>query len=353
MLATALHDALSSSAIRMADYRGAETAALFSDVTAELDALRTGAGVYDLGWRAKIIVTGPDRVRWMNGMVTNNIQDLPESQGVYCFLLNVQGRIQGDMYVYNRGEHLLIDTDVSQKERLLGIFDKYIIMDDVEVTDASERLAAIGVRGPLSQDVLKKAGAAVEGLGPLQLQDRVVDGLGISVVRGEREQICAYELWMAPENAAPVWEKLVAAGAKPIGTEALELARIAAGVPRYGQDIRERDLPQETEQNQALHFRKGCYVGQEIVERIHSRGQVHRKFTGFVFSGKTPAPGSKLQSGGKDIGEITSVASVPARDGAQILVALGYIRRELGTPGAEVEAGGVTGKVANLPIESI
>ena len=100
-----------------------------------------------------------------------------------------------------------------------------------------------------------------------------------------------------------------------MGTAALELLRIAAGIPRYGVDIRERDLPQETEQDRALNFSKGCYVGQEIVERIRSRGQVRRKFTGFEIDGPLPAAGSKIQVDGKDVGEITSAASLPVAGG--------------------------------------
>ena len=140
-------------------------------------------------------------------------------------------------------------------------------------------------------------------------------------------------------------EALVKAGARPVGTAALDLLRIAAGIPRYGVDIRERDLPQETEQERALNFSKGCYVGQEIVERIRSRGQVRRKFTGFEIDGQLPAAGSKIQVEGKDVGEITSAASLPLAGGER-RVALGYIRREAATPGKRVEAGGSAASVA-------
>jgi len=127
--------------------------------------------------------------------------------------------------------------------------------------------------------------------------------------------------------------------------------RIACGVPRYGDDIRERDLPQETEQRRALHFSKGCYVGQEIVERIRSRGNVHRKFSGFDVRGPLPSPGTKLQSEGKDVGEVTSAALLPAADGDRP-VALGYLRRELALPGKELQAGDARLSVATLPFAS-
>ncbi|HXZ29519.1 MAG TPA: hypothetical protein VEG08_16105, partial [Terriglobales bacterium] len=126
MTATALsgHPAAAGSA--RGEYRGAETAARFSDPAAELTALRSGCGLFDLGWRAKLIVAGGDRVRWMNGMVTNNIRDLAPGHGSYNFLLNAQGHIQGDLYIYHRGDYLLPDTDAAQAPRLREIFEKYI-----------------------------------------------------------------------------------------------------------------------------------------------------------------------------------------------------------------------------------
>lgn len=126
--------------------------------------------------------------------------------------------------------------------------------------------------------------------------------------------------------------------------------RIVDGIPRFGVDIRERDLPQETEQARALNFNKGCYVGQEIVERIRSRGAVHRKFTGFVADGEQPiASGIKIVADEKEVGEVTSVASLRLPNPAKT-VALGYIRREVGTPGREVMVGGVKATVVALPV---
>ena len=138
----------------------------------------------------------------------------------------------------------------------------------------------------------------------------------------------------------------------PIGSETLEMLRVASGIPLYGVDIRDRDLPQETEQMRALNFNKGCYVGQEIVERIRSRGNVHRKFSGFIFEGEAQiAAGEKVIAGEKEVGEITSVATLPLPAGEQS-VALGYIRREVGTPGQEVTIAGTKATVTQLPLGS-
>src|ERR1700691_4076844 len=317
MAATSLQEALrtqaTSQAPREGDYRGASTAASFAGAHEEFSALLTGCGVYDLGFRARISLTGGDRVRWLNGMVTNNIRDLASKQGVYAFLLNPQGRILGDMFVYNLGETLVVETDHSQVEKIVATFDHYIIMDDVEVADVSAEQTALGLAGPKSRAALNAAGIEVPEMQPLQTitpQCNCDCGcVECTVVRGEDAQGQSFEIWLAPKDVYKTWRALIAAGATPAGSEALEMRRIVAGVPLYGVDIRERDLPQETEQMRALNFNKGCYVGQENVERIRSRGNVHRKFTGFLIDGGSVAAGAKVLSDEKEVGEITSVGA--------------------------------------------
>lgn len=324
----------------------------FGKVTDEFAALRSTCGVYDLGEQGKIRLTGGDRVRWLNGMVTNNIRDLVQNHGVYAFLLNPQGHILGDLVAFHLGANLLVETDRAQLDKILATFDHYIIMDDVEVANVSDSSATVGVTGPNSNAVLDAAGIKIPSLEPLQIADLSWHDIPVSVIRGEREGQLSYEIWIAPEHALSLREALQSAGAAPVGGDALELHRIALGVPRYGQDIRERDLPQETEQTQALNFNKGCYVGQEIVERIRSRGNVHRKFTGFRIGGAPPAPGARIQMQAKDVGEITSSAVIPTPAGGQA-VALGYLRRELAIPGKELEIAGARAIVSDLPFRDL
>jgi folate-binding protein YgfZ len=361
MFSTPLQDALSGQSgveapSTSADYRGATTAALFTDPQAEFAALINGCGIYDLGFRARISLTGSDRVRWLNGMVTNNIRDLALGHGVYAFLLNPQGRILGDMFVYNQGEALIVETDRSQVEKIIATFDHYIIMDDVEVTNISDQQTAIGLMGPRSRAILNRAGIEVPNLESCQMITPKCDCdcgcVECTVICGECEPQESYEVWLAPQDVYKTWQALIAAGATPVGSEALEIQRIVAGIPLYGVDIRERDLPQETEQMRALNFNKGCYVGQEIVERIRSRGNVHRKFTGFLVEGAAAiAAGDKIVSSDKDVGEVTSVAALRTPSGDQTF-ALGYIRREVGVPGCEVTIGAAKATVVSLPIES-
>ena len=333
-------------------FHGDPASPVTDSLRSEFDALRLVCGFYDLSSRVKIALTGGDRVRWLNGMVTNNVRDLGVGRGVYAFLLNPQGHILGDLYAYNRGDFLMIDTDRSQSEKLLATFDHYIIMDDVEVANVSNKLTAIGILGPKALEVLHAAGFEISTIEPLQFVDVTWHDIAVTVVRGDNASIESYELWLSPDQVPSLQAALTKAGAMPAGAGALESLRIASGIPRYGQDIRERDLPQETEQQRALHFSKGCYIGQEIVERIRSRGNVHRKFIGFEVEGALPTVGTKIQADGRGIGEITSVASLPLGSGERS-VALGYIRRELAAPGKQFQTGSTRLSVAALPFSDI
>jgi aminomethyltransferase len=324
----------------------------FGDTRGEFQALISACGVFNLSSRSKISLTGGDRVRWLNGMVTNNVRDLAPGRGIYAFLLNPQGHILGDLYAYNRGESLLVDTDQVQAEKVLAVFEKYIIMDDVEVANITDRLTAIGITGPDAGASLEAAGLKIPALEPLQFVELPWQQLNLTLVRSDHPGVEKYEIWLEPAHVPQLQEALLKAGAKMVGAAALELLRIAAGIPRYGVDIRERDLPQETEQQRALNFSKGCYIGQEIVERIRSRGSVHRKFTGFEVQGPLPARGARIQVDGKEIGEITSAATLPLADGDR-QVALGYVRREGAASGKQLEFSGSRLTVANLPFAGI
>jgi folate-binding protein YgfZ len=328
-------------------YRGAETAAVYSNSGQEVGALIRSAGIYHLDWRVRLTLTGKDRVRWLNGMITNNVRDLAVGQGVYNFVLTPQGRIQGDLYAYNYGEHLVLDTDAFQAENLFTLLKRYIIMDKVEIARQNGG-AGIGVVGPHSQELLKKVGIEVPGSNALQFVETVWRGLRMTITRGDLPQVESYQLWLEATDVLQLWQALVNHGGTPAGSKAVELLRIACGIPAYGQDIRERDLPQETGQERALSFTKGCYIGQEIVERIRARGAVHRKFTGLTIHGPLPAVGVKAQVDGKDIAEITSAAILPLAKG-DLPVALGYVRREACPAGAEIELDGAKARVTEVP----
>ena len=170
-----------------------------------------------------------------------------------------------------------------------------------------------------------------------------------------RVAVPRYELWFAPEHVLAVWETLQAAGAQPCGLEAMEALRVLEATPLYGVDLNDRDLPQETLQARALNFSKGCYLGQEIVERIRSRGKVNRQFRQFALHGAQPPQlppqlPMDLLSGGQSVGRLTSTASLSSAGLPEVL-ALGFIRVEVVERSAEIAYdGGVATPLVGRPV---
>jgi len=347
-------------------YAGAETVLHFGSPASELNELRSGCAAFDLGWRGKLVVSGEDRVRWLNGMVSNNTRDLTQDHGNYNFVLSPQGRIQADMVAYQRGDFYLLETEAAEVPVLREIFERYIIMDDVEIGDISTRLVSLGVGGPKTEEVLTHAGLVPEGLTLATMKaGQLADGLwsgagtanaaGYTLVKDAIVQRGWFELWLAPENVERVWQALLAAGASPVGAVALEWQRILLGLPRM-QDMGGKVLPPETGQEYALHYSKGCYIGQEIVERIHARGQVHRRLVGLVLEGAAPEAGTKLLGGAdaKEVGEVASGAEIEI-NGTKHNLALAYVRQEFltglknGSDGVAVTAAGIAARVVALP----
>ncbi|SFS09014.1 hypothetical protein SAMN05421771_1578 [Granulicella pectinivorans] len=292
----------------------------------EVRYLLEAAGVWsldDLGW---IRITGEDRVRWLNGMVTNSIQDLKPGHGNYSFALNAQGRIQGDLNTYAEADALMLETARTQVPALMTLLDKFIIMDDVELADVSLGRVGIGLAGPKALKVLEISGHHVPL--PGQRLQTLSDGVVIDIIGTYSPLVPRFEIWADELTISRILPLLAAAAqvedGGPVSAEAVESLRLLEVTPKYGTDIRDKDLPQETNQTRALHFAKGCYLGQEIVERIRSRGAVHRSFQAFRLEGTLPAPGTPLEVDGKVVGELTSTGDVPGHG----LIGLGFVRRE-------------------------
>ena len=295
--------------------------------TQGLHALRTGAGfapLTDVGW---IAVTGGDRVRWLNGMVTNSVQSLEVGEGAYTFLLNAQGRIQGDATVWcSSNDLLLLETDLQQLQPTVDLLDRFIIMDDVELQAFPEEWKGLRVAGSASADILTTLGLPASSGSLVKHSGVAWRGHALTVISAFSPVVPRFEIWSRePEAIAAVTAALKDGGVVSVPEESFELLRVLEAVPRFGVDIRDKDLPQETAQTRALHFNKGCYLGQEIVERIRSRGQVHRTFAQFLLNGDTPPAGTELLSDGKPVGVLTTVAAEPID---HALLALGYVRRE-------------------------
>jgi folate-binding protein YgfZ len=325
---------------------------VFDGLAGEIDSLLHSAGVSDLGWRGKILVSGGDRLRWLNGMVSNAVQSLPEGQGNYSFLLSVQGRIQGDCYVYRRADDVLLDTSVEQVPALMSHLDHFIIMDDVELADVSRQWTALSLAGPRAGQVLATLGfsPSTSSVENARMSSAKIGEVACTIIEAYHVAVPRYELWFAPEHVLAVWETLQAAGAEPCGWEAMEALRVLEGIPLYGVDLNDRDLPQETAQTRALNFSKGCYLGQEIVERIRSRGKVNRQFRQFALQGARPdSLPLDLRSNDQPVGRITSTASLSSAGPAQVL-ALGFVRVEVLERNQEIAyEGGVATALAAPP----
>ena len=316
-------------------YRGVLTPRELDAPARETAALAFGADAHDLGWLRRVAVRGEDRFRWLSGMVTNTVNDLPVNGGAWNLVLNAQGRIQGNLYVWREGEETLeLEIAADQYDRLLAHLDRFIIMDDVELAplslDADGEVTGetpLGLAGPLAAGVLARLGlpALAE---PLTSARANWNGQPVQVVRGYGVLVPHYELWVKAVQISALWQALTEACACPVGADALEAFRIAEGIPAYGIDIAEKDLAQETSQMRALSFTKGCYVGQEIVERIRSRGSVHRHLRPLELFGPLPAGGTELTlDDGTAGGKITSAAELPLASGRRCF-ALAMIRGE-------------------------
>src|SRR5438105_2094044 len=248
------------------DMAASTQSALAPELAIQLSAILRGAAVAVLGDRRFLRITGPDAARWLNGMVTNAIQTLQPGEGNYNFLLNAQGQIQGDCTIYrdpNAAEPAyVLETSRSQIEAIQQHLDKYIIMDDVELKSVDEYPETVLILGPRAADVLRNISETC-GIAELEPQHLASSG-SLQITTPSAAPVPEFEI--ATASAASLLQSLVNAGASDISAEALEAFRILSGTPRYGIDIRPRDLPQDTAQAHAFNFSKGCYLGQEIVE---------------------------------------------------------------------------------------
>jgi aminomethyltransferase len=302
------------------------------------EALRNSAAWLDLSARGKIKLTGEDRARLLHAMTTNHIQQLTPGTGCYAFFLNDKGRILSDANILCRPDCFLLDLEPESREKIYQHLDHFIIADDVTLEDATPELATIAVEGPKSATVLQAAGATIpeSAYSTVEWGTRVVARLNSTGVPG------FFIFAPASEELALIAE-IEAVGGVAGDAEAFRVVRLEHGKPRYGEDISERFLAQEANQPHALHFNKGCYLGQEIVERVRSRGQIHRMLMPLVLDTKTPAAaGAKLQTGEANVAEITSAVYSPALGK---VAALAYVRTDHARPHTEIQLGEIHAEV--------
>jgi folate-binding protein YgfZ len=301
------------------------------------EALRHGAGLLDLGARGRIIARGRDRARLLHNLTSNEVKKMTPGSGCYAFLLSAKGRIEADLYLWCFAEHFLIDTEPELREKAMQHIRRYIIADQVELEDVTEQTSAIGVEGPAVAAMLAEMGAPVPGdYTHVAWGERTIAGITATGQPGAR-------IYCPLSDAAAIVRSWELAGAKRASAEDTRVVRIENGKPRYGEDIRETSLPQETQQMHAISFNKGCYLGQEIVERIRAQGHVNKKLVRLAVDGADPlAAGTKLKSGEAEAGEITSAVYSPQ---SSKVAAMGYVRTAFAEAGTVVRAGEVEARV--------
>jgi folate-binding protein YgfZ len=307
-------------------------------LTSGYQALRERAAWLDLSARGKIRVSGEDRARLLHAMTTNHVQQLTPGDGCYAFFLNAQGRILADVNLFCFEDNFLLDTEPETRQKLYEHLDRYIIADDVTLSDQTDAITTIALEGPAAAEVLAKLGAPAPDVAfsTARWGNRTIAHVDSTGSGG-------FFIFTAAEDKRELIEFLESAGAVSASAAEATTVRLEHGHPRYGEEITERFLVQETGQLQAVHFSKGCYLGQEIVERVRSRAQIHRILRHLeIDSSEVPPAGTKLKLGESDAGEIVSAASSPALGK---VVAMAYVRMANSEPGTELAAAGAVARV--------
>ncbi len=334
-----------------APYHGAQMRTYYSNPVAEHRAVRTAAGLFGLPFRCGVSATGSDRARFLHNMVTNDVKGLTPGGGVYATMLDVRGHILADLGIYCDVDRFLLTVDADLIEKVLATIARYNIGGRVPLERLD--LAVVSLQGPRAEPILRGLTTAdLPGPEPLRHAMLKVAGLDVRVIRAGSTGEDGFELWTAPAAASSLRDALLAAGKIEgliqCGSAALETLRIEAGIPVYGAELAEDTLPLEANLLNALSFTKGCYIGQEIVERARSRGHVNWRLVGlYVEAPQPPAPGEKLIREGKPLGEITSACVSPTLGRT---LAMGYVRREVSEQGTSLElASGAKAQVTDLP----
>jgi folate-binding protein YgfZ len=335
-----LHEVHAALGARFTEVFGAETVAHYGNPTAEHAALRSAAAVLDLGFRGRFCLTGADRVRLLHGQVTNDIVALAPLRGCYAAFVSNKGRMQADAFVYALPNELLVDVEPGLTALLLQRLDHYIVADDVQCVDVTPYYGLLSVQGPRAAAVLTRLNLGIElpetNLAVAHLTDPTLGEL--YVTRNARTGTVGFDLFIPLDVQAMVLDKLVAAAREESGSlagwEALELARLEAGIPRFGLDIDDTNLaPEAGIESRAISYSKGCYIGQETIARIRTYGQVAKALRGIRLPddlATLPLRGDKLILNDREVGYVTSAARSEAARG---VIALGYVRRECNTPG--------------------
>ena len=349
----ALHE---QAGARMGAWFGCALPNDFGDWQREYWFAHKSVALIDKNYRCYLAFTGPDRVRYLNAILTDNVKDLPPSHGNVSLVLNPQGHILAEIETYALPESLFCVSYAMIRERLIETLDKYIIMDDVTLTDDTQRFSTLALEGPAAACIVNElTGVDVHSLAELARRDTRAGSIPCTIIRRSPGKSTGAEFLVRRADLPELWqmleEKTKAAAGGPIGCAALSALRLEQGVPWFSYDFGEKQIPHEAAlENSHISYTKGCYTGQEIVERVRSRGQVNRRRVGLRFTGEAvPAPGDTLTSDGKEAGFVTRAAFAPALASS---IGMGYVRKENNSLGSGLQWQGGTATVTNFPADS-
>jgi folate-binding protein YgfZ len=358
MTPLALHEFHAALNARFAEVSGMEVVEDYGDHLAEHAALRDSAGVLDLGFRSRLVLTGADRVRLLNGQVTNNVKDLAVSEGCYAALVTNKGKMQSDLNIYILPEEILLDFEPGLNAAVSDRFNKFIIADDVQVIDAAPHYGLLSVQGPQAWTAVERVGLNVP-MPEKEFQSRSIkdETLGeLYCMNRPRTGSNGFDLFAPANSIAALAEKLIAAtkqlDGRATGWRALETARMESGIPRFGAEMDETNLaPEAGLESRAISYTKGCYIGQEVIARIRTYGQVAKALRGLRFAdGDQPLPrkGDKLFFSEKEAGYVCSAIHSPTLNAN---IGFGYVRRERNEIGAELKVRSASGETPATIVE--
>jgi folate-binding protein YgfZ len=339
----ALHDLHAELGAKFAELNGCEVAAHYRDATAEYRAMRESAGLIDLGYRSRLCVLGQDRLRFLHGQVTNDVNRLQVGQGCYAALVSAKGKMVSDLNIYRLQNELLLDFEPGYAAGVSDRLAKYVIADDVEIADVAPLYGMLGVIGPRAAEVCRRVGfPGAEPAREFGVATHASSPWGeVYVAQRARGGLPGFDLFVPADACGAAFGAVSGsvrdAGGRACGRDALEVLRVEFGAPRFGADMDETNLPPEAGlEKAAISYAKGCYIGQEIIARVRTYGQVAKRLRGLDFGEglEAPPPGrTKLTRDGKDVGYATSAVLSP-RFGHWI--GLGYVRREAEGTGGEI-----------------
>lgn len=321
----------------------------FSNFDSEYQAARQTVAIFDTNWHLTANFTGRDRVKYLHAITSGNVKDLATDRGTLALLLSPQGRILAELEILALAESILLRSHVSLREQTLSTLRKYILGSQVKLEDATDSTGSFAIGGPRAAEVLKQiADLDLAEMQEMAIAEIRIDQIPCRLLRRSHFAQSGAEIVASRDALPQVWRTAEAAvraqGGVPIGMLALNSLRLEAGVPWFPVDFNDTLIPHEAAvENTHISFNKGCYTGQEIVERVRSQGRVNRKRVRLEFStAEPPLPGTKLRTGGNEIGAITSSGYSPANAKA---IGMGYVRREQHALGSKVEYDGGTAEV--------